>query len=167
MATLTVWKFDTPGGAEEAERALEALQKQELIQVLDAATVSWEEGKKKPKTRQANNMVATGVFGGMFWGLLFGVIFFIPLIGLVVGAASGALVGSLTDIGIDDDFIKKVRSKVTPGTSALFVLTSEAVFDRVHHSLREQGISGELIETNLSREQEANLRKMLDEDHES
>ncbi|MCD4533300.1 DUF1269 domain-containing protein [Nocardioides sp. cx-169] len=163
MATLTVWKFETPEGAQQAEDALSRLQKQELITVLDAATVSWEEGKKKPKTRQANNLIATGMLGGMFWGLLFGVIFFIPLIGLVVGAASGAVFGSLTDIGIDDDFIADVRKQVTPGTSALFVLSSGAVVDRVHQSLREQGIKGELIETNLSADQEANLRRMLEE----
>ncbi|MCD4523928.1 DUF1269 domain-containing protein [Nocardioides sp. cx-173] len=163
MATLTVWKFETPEGAQQAEDALSRLQKQELITVLDAATVSWEEGKKKPKTRQANNLIATGMLGGMFWGLLFGVIFFIPLIGLVVGAASGAVFGSLTDIGIDDDFIADVRKHVTPGTSALFVLSTGAVVDRVHQSLREQGIKGELIETNLSSDQEANLRRMLEE----
>ncbi|MFC4555111.1 DUF1269 domain-containing protein [Georgenia faecalis] len=164
MATLTVWKFDTPDGATQAEQALESLQKQELIQVLDAATVSWEEGKKKPKTRQANSMLSVGVLGGMFWGLLFGVIFFVPIIGLVIGAASGALAGALTDVGIDDDFIRQVREQVTPGTSALFVLTSGEVLDRVHASLREQGIRGELIETNLSADQEANLRTMLQEE---
>lgn len=164
MATLTVWKFDTPDGAQQAEDALVGLQSQELIQVLDAATVSWPEGKKKPKTRQANDMLGPGLLGGMFWGLLFGIIFFIPLIGLAVGAASGALIGGLTDVGIDDDFIKEVRSKVTPGTSALFVLTSGAVLDRVHDSLKEQGIHGELVQTNLSAEDEAKLRQAFEED---
>lgn len=164
MATLTVWKFDSPDGAQKAEEALVALQKQELVQILDSATVSWEQGKKKPKTRQSHDQVATGVLGGMFWGLLLGVIFFIPLIGLVVGAASGAVAGSLTDLGIDDDFIASVREKVTPGTSALFVLVSDVVPDRVHAALREEGIHGELIETNLSAEEEANLRKMLEEE---
>ncbi len=164
MATLTVWKFDTPGGAQQAEDALIELQSQELIQVLDAATVSWPEDKKKPKTRQANDLLAPGLLGGMFWGLLFGIIFFVPLIGLAVGAASGALLGSLTDIGINDDFIKDVRSKVTPGTSALFVLSSGAVLDRVHDALREQGIHGELVQTNLSAEEEAKLRSLIEDD---
>ncbi|WP_104106370.1 DUF1269 domain-containing protein [Nocardioides sp. 616] len=164
MATLTVWKFDNPEGAKRAEDALISLQRQQLVQVLDAATVSWPEGKKKPRTRQANDLLAPGILGGMFWGLLFGIIFFIPLIGLVVGAASGALIGGLTDIGISDDFIKDVRAKVTPGTSALFVLTSDVVIDRVHEALREEGIHGELIETNLSAKDEENLRKMLQEE---
>ncbi|MFC4555094.1 DUF1269 domain-containing protein [Georgenia faecalis] len=164
MATLTVWKFDTPDGAERAEDALEALEKQELVHILDAATVSWEEGKKKPKTRQSRLTMTTGILGGVFWGLLFGIIFFIPIIGLVIGVASGALAASLTDVGIDEDFIKTVREKVTPGTSALFVLTSGEVLDRIHNSLREQGIHGELVETNLSADQEANLRSMLQEE---
>ncbi|WP_069387416.1 DUF1269 domain-containing protein [Cellulosimicrobium cellulans] len=164
MATLTVWKFDTPDGAQRAEDALLALQKQELIQVQDAATVSWEEGKKKPRTRQANPTAAVGALGGTFWGLLFGLIFFVPLLGAAIGAATGALAGSLTDVGIDDDFIDSVRSKVTPGTSALFVMTSDAVLDRVHEQLQAQGIHGELIQTNLSAEEESQLREAFQED---
>ena len=163
MATLTVWKFETPEGAQQAEDALLALQKQELIQVQDAAIVSWEEGKKKPKTHQSNNTTGIGALGGAFWGLLFGLIFFIPIIGVAIGAAAGALAGSLTDVGIDDDFIDTVRSKVTPGTSALFVLTSGAVMDRVHEALQAQGIHGELIQTNLSADEEAKLREAFDE----
>ncbi|WP_182112927.1 MULTISPECIES: DUF1269 domain-containing protein [unclassified Actinotalea] len=163
MATLTVWKFDTPEGAERAEAALFDLQKQHLIEIEDAATVSWEEGKKKPKTRQATNTTAVGTLGGTFWGLLFGVIFLVPLIGAVIGAAAGAIAGALTDVGINDDFIESVRQKVTPGTSALFVLTGSAVLDRVHEQLREQGVVGELIETNLSGEEEANLRAVFQE----
>lgn len=158
MATLSVWKFDTPDGAQRAEDALLALQKQELIQVLDAAVVAWEEGAKKPKTRQLNSTTGTGALGGTFWGLLFGLIFFIPLIGAAIGAATGALAGALTDVGIDDDFIESVRSNVTPGTSALFVMTSGAVLDRVKASIETQGIHGHLLETNLSAEEEAKLR---------
>lgn len=163
MATLSVWKFETPGGAEQAEHALLALQKQELIQVHDAATVSWEPGKKKPKTRQANNLAGAGALGGAFWGLLFGLLFFVPLLGAAVGAAAGALGGSLADVGIDDGFIDSVRDKVTPGTSALFLLSSGAVGDRVLSSLKEQGIHPELIQTNLSADEEARLRAAFDE----
>ena len=114
MATLTVWKFDSTNGAEAAVSTLEGLASQELIKVHDAATVSWGEGKKKPKTRQLRNLTAGGALGGAFWGMLFGLIFFVPLLGLAVGAASGELAGSLTDVGIDDNFIKRVRDEVTP-----------------------------------------------------
>lgn len=156
MATLTVWKFPTAEGADEAERRLESLVKQELITVLDAATVSWPEGKKQPKTRQAQNLAGAGALGGSFWGLLFGLIFFVPLLGLAVGAAMGALSGSLADVGIDDDFIKSVRDEVEPGTSALFVMTADAVIDRVKEAFADMPMT--LIHTNLDKSQEEALR---------
>lgn len=157
MATLSVWKFDSETGADDAVRTLENLQKQELIMVHDAATVSWKADAKKPKTRQLNNLAGAGALGGMFWGMLFGLIFFIPLLGAAIGAATGALGGALTDVGIDDDFIKQTRDQVTPGTSALFVLTSGAVIDKVQDAFAGQD-KPQLISTNLSQEQEDALR---------
>jgi uncharacterized membrane protein len=82
MATLTVWKFADPSGAEQALTTLEGLQKQGLIEVLDGAVVNWPPDKKKPKTRQLHSTTGAGALGGAFWGLLFGLIFFIPLFGL-------------------------------------------------------------------------------------
>jgi uncharacterized membrane protein len=96
-------------------------------------------------------------------GLLFGLLFFAPLLGAAIGAAAGALGGSLTDVGIDDGFIDSVRSKVTAGTSALFLLSSGAVGDKVLPALKEQGIHPELIQTNLSAEEEARLRAAFEE----
>ncbi|WP_092806563.1 DUF1269 domain-containing protein [Rhodococcus globerulus] len=160
-ATLTVWKFPTPSGADTAITTLEDLQRQELITVRDAALVSWPEGANKPKTRQLNNVTGAGALGGAFWGLLFGLLFFIPLLGAALGAGIGALAGSLTDVGIDDEFIAGVRKNVTPGTSALFVLTSDAIIDRVHEAF--DGQSGELVSTNLSHEQEQHLRNVFAE----
>ena len=157
MSALTVWKFDSPYGAEDALATLEKLQAQELIQVHDAAVVTWEVGKRKPKTRELHDTKRAGALGGAFWGLLFGLIFFIPIVGLAIGAASGALFGSLADVGISDAFIKDVREKVTPGTSALFAMTSDAVTDRVAEAFR--GTQAELIRTNLSGDQEQRLRE--------
>jgi uncharacterized membrane protein len=161
MGTMTVWKFESAGGAQSALDLLERMQKEELIQVNDAAVVYWAEGRKKPKTEQLRNMTGAGALGGSFWGLLFGLIFFVPLLGLAVGAAMGALAGSMSDVGIDDEFIRKVRDNVTPGTSALFVMTSNAVADKVLEQFRTTGAS--LISTNLSNEQEARLREAFAE----
>jgi uncharacterized membrane protein len=157
MATLTAWKFASPYGADDALATLEKLQSEQLIQVQDAAVVSWEPGRKKPKTRELHSMKKAGALGGGFWGLLFGLIFFIPILGLALGAATGALFGSLTDVGISDEFIDRVQEKVTPGTSALFLLSSDAVMDRVKTEFKDA--SPELISTNMSAEQEAKLRE--------
>ncbi|MCU1666383.1 MAG: uncharacterized protein JWR58_6448 [Pseudonocardia sp.] len=161
MATMTVWKFESASGAENALELLERLQKEALVQVDDAAYVYWPEGRRRPKTEQLHSLTGAGALGGSFWGLLFGLIFFVPLLGLAVGAAMGAMAGSMSDVGIDDDFIRDVREKVTPGTSALFVMTSNAVADRVLEQFRSTGAS--LISTNLSAEQEARLREAFAE----
>lgn len=156
MATLSVWRFDSPGGAGQAATTLEALAKKRLIVVHDAATVSWEPDAKKPKTHQMHNLAGAGALGGMFWGLLFGLLFFVPLLGMAIGAAAGALSGSLADVGIDNDFIKRARDEITPGTSALFVLSSDAVPDKVREAF--SGQRPELLFTNMSEDQEKALR---------
>ena len=161
MASLTVWKFQTPNGADAAMERLQMLQSQQLITVQDAAMVSWEAGKKKPKTRQLHDTKKGGALGGAFWGMLFGLIFFIPILGLAIGAATGALFGSLADVGISDSFIKSVRDQITPGTSALFLLSSDAVIDRVKEEFPTKDV--ELISTNLSADQEAKLREAFAE----
>lgn len=159
MATLTVWRFDTPTGAQEAAETLRTLSKQELITVHDAATVSWPAGAKKPKTQQMHNLAGAGAMGGAFWGMLFGLIFLMPLLGMAIGAATGAVAGSMGDVGIDDDFIKRVREEITPGTSALFAMTSGAVVDKVHEAFKNT--TGELLFTNLSSDQEKALREVF------
>jgi uncharacterized membrane protein len=160
QSTLTVWKFNTPSGAQEASETLQELARENVIVIHDAATVSWEQGKKKPKTEQLASTTAAGALGGSFWGLLFGLIFFVPLLGAAIGAATGALAGSLSDVGIDDGFINKVRDRVTPGTSALFVMTSDAVVDKVKDAFVGHQ-PDELIFTNLEDDQEAALRQVF------
>jgi uncharacterized membrane protein len=49
-----------------------------------------------------------------------------PWLGLAIGAASGALADKLTDVGVDDNFIKEGRRTIQPGHSALFLLIRES-----------------------------------------
>jgi uncharacterized membrane protein len=162
MATLSALKFGTPEGAEQALATLEGLQKQQLIIIQDAAVVTWPQGKSKPKTRQTHSTATAGALGGAFWGMLFGLLFFVPFFGLAMGAVMGGLMGKFADYGIDDRFIKQVQSSVTPGTSALFLLTSNAVVDRVVEEMKKLP-AFEIIQTNLSKEQEDKLRSELSE----
>jgi uncharacterized membrane protein len=157
MATVTVVKFPTAEGTNGALNRLQGLQKQHLIKLHGAAIVSWPVGKKSPNTRQLVDLVGIGALNWMFWGMLFGLIFLVPFFGIAVGAASAALGGAFRDYGIDDEFIKRVRSQVTEGTSALFLMTSEAVMDQVVEAMK--GVHFEIIATNLSKEQEQKLRE--------
>lgn len=159
MSTISVYKFDTPEGAKGMLDLVKDLQKQQLITLQDAAIISWENGKKKPKTKDLGDMTGAGALGGAFWGMLFGLIFFVPFFGMAVGAALGALTGKFSDYGIDKDFIKNVSEKVTEGTSALCLLTSGAVQDKVAEAIKEKGWNFEIISTNLTNEQEEQLRE--------
>jgi uncharacterized membrane protein len=157
VATLSVWRFDDPAGAGRGEQILLKLQEQKLIEIHDAAIVSWPIDRKRPKTRQLHNIKGDATLEGSFWGLLFGLLFFVRLFGVAVGAAMGLLTGSLTDVGIDDDFIEGVRSEVQPGTSALFVLSSHAVTEAVRDAFAEE--KPHLIHSNLSQADEERLRE--------
>ena len=162
MATLSVLKFNDPSGADRVLLALQGMQERQLITLQDAAVVTWPEGRKKPQTRELHSMAGAGAAMGALWGMLFGLIFFVPLLGMAVGAGIGALSGSLADVGIDEAFINNVREKVTPGTSALFVLTSGATEDRVIEELKQ--FDFEIISTNLPAEQEQKLREAFGEE---
>ena len=157
MANLTAWKFDSPDGASQAVRTLKELQDEGLIVIDDAAIVEWPQGKKKPKTRQVDDMTGERALGGAFWGFLFGILFFVPLIGAAVGAGVGAMSARLGHVGIDDEFIDQVKGAVTEGTSALFLLSSSGVVDQIQR--RFIGTNPQLIATNLGPDQEARLRE--------
>ena len=150
MATLSVLKFDDPYGADRVLLALQGMQERELITLEDAAVVSWPQGNRKPKSRELHGGSAGW---GAFWGFLIGMIFFVPWLGAAIGGMSGAM----SDVGIDDDFIKQVSEKVTEGTSALFALTHGATVDKVVDELKAYDF--EIISTNLPEEQEQQLRK--------
>ena len=162
--SLVVLKFPNAEGAQMMLSRLEALQKQQLITIVDGAYVTWPAGASKPKTNQLSKSVATGAgaLGGAFWGFLFGLLFFVPFFGLAVGAAMGALMGHFANYGIDQNFIDQVRAKITPGTSALFLLSSGTVTDRVAEAVKGQQF--EIIQTNLSKEQEARLKEAFGEE---
>jgi uncharacterized membrane protein len=162
QATLTVWKFPTSSGAEQAVETLERLQQEGLVNLVDGAIVSWPTDKKKPKTEQLKSLTGAGALSGSFWGLLFGLIFFVPILGLAVGAAMGAMAGSLANVGISDDFIKRVRSEVMPGTSALFAYGYAVAPDKVEAAMKP--LRPTLLTSNLSREQEEKLRQVFAED---
>ena len=155
MSDLIVFAFDNPTGADEMGAAVQSLQKQQLIQLEDAATVVRKDDGK-PKVKQAQSLVGAGALGGAFWGLLIGLLFFAPWLGLAAGAIGGAIGGKLTDIGIDDNFIKEVGNTIEPGHSALFLLVASWTEDKVLDELDK--FDATVLRTSLSEEDEAKLK---------
>ena len=163
MATVTVLKFPTVGGADDALVRVQGLQKQHLIKLHDAAIVSWPVGKKHPKTKQLVDLVGIGATSGMFWDASWLDLRNTPYLAWPLEPPLGALGGAFRDYGIDDDFIKNVRNHVTEGDiRTLFLMTSEAVMDRVVDAFKN--VKFEIITTNLSKEQEEKLREAFGQD---
>ena len=71
-------------------------------------------------------------------------------------------IGSLRDVGINDDFIRNCRDKITEGTSALFLMTTDATQDKVIDAMKQYRF--EIVTTNLSKEQEEALRAAFQEE---
>jgi uncharacterized membrane protein len=60
---------------------------------------------------------------------------------------------------VADDFVKRVRDSVTPGTSAIFILSTRASAGKIADALDRLG--AEALRTELSLEQEQLLRDAL------
>jgi uncharacterized membrane protein len=160
MADLFVLGFPSKEKAEAVMELGRDLQKQELLDLEDAALV-WRTADGKIKVQQSYSPTAAGATGGALWGLLFGMLFLVPVFGLAVGAASGALAGKLTDIGIDDKFMKDVAGTLQPGTAAVFALVRRSTPDRVQAALLPYNPT--IIRTSLSAEAEGDLVRRLQE----
>jgi len=158
MSTLVVIGYDDRFKAEEVRLKLMKLQKEYLIDLEDAVVVTKDE-EGKVKLHQALNLTAVGAVSGGFWGSLIGLIFLNPLLGLAVGATAGAVSGTLTDVGIDDKFMKELAETLTPGSSALFVLVRKATPDKVLEEIK--GTGGKVLRTSLSHDDEAKLQAAL------
>jgi uncharacterized membrane protein len=158
MSTLVVAGYDDPFKAEEVRLTLLKLQKDYLIDLEDAV-VAVKDAKGKVKLHQAVNLTAAGAVSGGFWGALIGLIFLNPLLGMAVGAGAGAVSGALTDVGINDSFMKELAAGMRPGSSVLFVLVRKSTPDKVLEHI--QGTGGKVLKTSLSHEDEAKLQAAL------
>jgi uncharacterized membrane protein len=158
VSTLVVIEYNDMYKAEETRLLLRKLQKDYLIDLEDAV-VAVKDEQGKVKLHQAVNLTAMGAVSGGFWGSLIGLIFLNPLIGLAVGAGAGAVSGALTDVGINDNFMKELAAGMTQRSSALFVLVRKSTPDKVLEELT--GTGGKILKTSLTHEDEAKLQAAL------
>ncbi|MHC1788192.1 DUF1269 domain-containing protein [Solidesulfovibrio sp.] len=159
MSDLIVVGYDDMFKAEEVRLKLLKMQKEYLVDLEDAV-VAVKKGDGKVKLNQMYHLAASGAVGGGFWGMLIGLIFLNPILGAVVGAGAGAAAGALSDVGIDDDFMKKLAEHLKPDTSVLFVLIRKMTADKVLDELK--GTGGKVLQTSLSHEDETKLQTALD-----
>jgi uncharacterized membrane protein len=161
MSDLVVVSFPSEQTAFEFRAELARLQKEYLIDMEDVVVVTKDDGGKV-KLHQAVSLTAMGAVGGGFWGMLIGMLFLNPLLGAAVGAGAGALSGKLSDIGINDDFMKELAENFRPGCAAVFVLVRKATGDKVMEELRAFHGKGKVLKTSLTKDEEAALREVIE-----
>lgn len=158
MSDLIAIVYSTEEKAEEARKRVLGLQKEYLV-TLNDAVVATKTASGDIKLNQLVNTTATGALSGSFWGLLIGVLFLNPLLGVAVGAASGAVGGALTDVGINDRFMKELSESIEPGNGVLFVLVQNMTADKVLKEMSDLG--GTVLKTSLDETKEQALRDAL------
>jgi len=158
MSDLVFIAFPTEQKAEEVREKVLAMQKDYLIELGDAV-VAVKDTNGRIKLNQLMNTTAAGAASGALWGTLIGFIFLNPLLGTALGAASGAISGALTDVGINDKFMKDAASALQPGTAGLFLLIRKMTTDKVLADLK--GVGGTVMRTSFDETKEAALREAL------
>lgn len=158
MAQLITLGFKEEAGADAFISKLEQMRREEIIGLEDVVKVT-RTADGKTKVKQGLNLAGAGAVSGAFWGMLIGLIFWMPWLGAAIGAASGAIGGKLSDIGIDDGYIKQTAESIKPGEAGVFMLVSTQAPDRV--ALEIEGTEATVIRTNLSLEQEQKLRELF------
>jgi uncharacterized membrane protein len=160
MSTLVAIAYPDEATAGEVSQTLMELQKEHSIE-LDDLVVAIRNPDGKIKLKQSFKPAASGAAGGALWGGLIGLIFFMPLLGAAIGGATGAAAGALTDVGVDDNFMKELGQKLQPGGAALFVLVRSSTPDKVLPRISQYG--GDVIHSSLSTEAEETLQEALRE----
>ena len=160
MNTLTVWTFGDPGAADAARGQLAEMARQHVLAVDDAALLRWDAGRRAPVIRDLGALTGPGALWDGFWPMVLGLVFLVPVAGLAFGAGAAAVAGSLAEFGMDETFILRVRRRVVPGTSALFLLSDAAQVDAVAAALDGTRV----IEVRLSDEEACRLRTALAEE---
>ena len=158
MSDLVAIAYPNVETAREVTANLGEAQKAHLIE-LDDLVIAEHRSDGKIKLHQPS-LAGIGATGGALWGGLIGLIFLVPLVGMAVGAASGAVAGKLTDTGVDDNFMKDLGAKLTPGAAALILLVRSATPDKVLPEIAHFG--GEVIQTSLDDDAEQRLRHVLE-----
>lgn len=127
--STTAWRFSGTEGADAAVLRLKQLDTQDLIDVQDVAIIRWPQYAAAP---QAQEHVTDE------------------------GSKAFSLAKKIRKAGIDNAMVESVKGDMTPGTSALVLLSADAAMDTVAKAFEGQAM--ELMRSDLSVQQEDQLR---------
>jgi uncharacterized membrane protein len=158
VSNLIAVAYDDVDTARNILQTLNELSVEQAIS-LDDAVIAEHRPDGEIKLHQTAKPGAAGAAGGALWGGLIGLLFLAPFLGAAVGAAAGGAAGAVTDVGVDDQFMKRLGEDLQPGTAAVIVLVRDSTPDKVLPRISAYG--GRVIHSSLSDEAEARLRDAL------
>lgn len=130
----TAWRFAGTEGADNAVFRLNQLDAADLINVMDIAVLRWPQYASAPTTQEHVTQQ---------------------------GGKMAKLVHKLRHTMIDDTMIETVKGDMTPGTSAMVLLSSDAKIDAVVHAFEGQPL--ELVRTDMSVPDQDRLRLTMNQ----
>jgi uncharacterized membrane protein len=145
MTALTVWRYDTPFGAEAGAVRLKSLAERKVLTVHDAITIAWMPQAREPVIGHLKHSTAATAGKGSVLGGLVGMVVLAPLAGAAVGAGIATAAARLRKSGIDDEFVKELGSQLTPGSSALLVLSSDGNLDELRPAMERELERGDVV----------------------
>jgi uncharacterized membrane protein len=157
MAELVVLGYPDEQTAQVVYSKVQELEEDFIVEGTAATVTRSADGKLHVTT--PSKAVGAGAATGALWGALFGLLFFVPIGGLIVGGLMGALAGKAADMGLDEEFRRRVQDVVTPGSSAVVLIFTKATPDKAIEALAPYG--GQVLRTSLSKEAEEELSKAL------
>jgi uncharacterized membrane protein len=156
MSDLVAIAYSDLETARRAAAGVAKLQETHEIELEDLVVVERrEDGKVKLHQPSITGIQATR---GALWGGVIGLLFLVPLFGMAVGAATGAAAGAATDLGVNDEFMKKLGAELEPGKAAVVMLIRKVTVDKVLPKIQ---IPGTVIQTSLDHETEEQLTAAL------
>jgi uncharacterized membrane protein len=165
MTALTVWRYDTPFGAEAAAVRLKSLAERKVLIVHDAITIAWMPQAQEPVIGHLKHSTAASAGKGSILGGLVGMVVLAPLAGAAVGAGVASAAARLRRSGIDDQFVKELGAQLTPGSSALLVLSSDGNLDELRPAMERELTRGDvvLLHAELSEDAPAAIVEAMEE----
>ena len=158
MSNLIAVAYDDVATAQDVIGALKELSVEHAITLEDAVVVE-HRADGKIKLHQSLKPGAAGAAGGALWGGLIGLLFLAPFLGMAVGAAAGGAAGAMSDLGVNDKFMKELGEDLQPGNAALLVLVRDSTPDKVLPRISAYG--GRVVHSSLSNDAEAQLQAAL------
>jgi uncharacterized membrane protein len=157
MAELVVLGYPDEKTAQSVYDKIQELESDLIVEGTAATVTRSADGKVHVTT--PSHAVGAGAATGALWGAMFGLLFFVPIGGLIVGGLMGAIAGKAADMGLDDEFRRKVQDVLQPGSSAVVLVFRKATADKALEALAPYG--GEVLRTSLSKEAEEEITKAL------